>query len=51
MPNRRPHDHIGNRNFRVEIEGVTQGAFAECSGVEVEVEVVLYQDGDDLKER
>jgi len=25
-PNRRPHDHIGNFNFKVEIEGVTQGA-------------------------
>jgi hypothetical protein len=24
-PNRRPHDHIGNFNFKVEIEGVTQG--------------------------
>lgn len=51
MPNRREHDHIGNRNFKVEIEGVTQGAFAECSGVEVVVEVVRYQDGDDLRER
>ena len=47
MPNRRSHDHIGNRNFKVEIEGVTQGAFAECSGVEVEVEVVEFFDGDD----
>lgn len=24
-PNRRPHDHIGSFNFKVEIEGVTQG--------------------------
>ncbi|MEO0601759.1 MAG: hypothetical protein AAF211_09995 [Myxococcota bacterium] len=24
-PNRRAHDHIGNFNFKVEIEGVTQG--------------------------
>lgn len=51
MPNRRSHDHIGNRNFKVEIEGVTQGAFAQCSGVEVEVEVVEFHDGDDLNER
>jgi len=48
MPNRRAHDHIGNRNFKVEIEGVTQGAFAACSGVEANVEVVEYQDGDDI---
>ncbi|MFK7954783.1 MAG: hypothetical protein AB8B96_01715 [Lysobacterales bacterium] len=26
MPNRRAHDHIGNFNFMVEVEGVTQGA-------------------------
>jgi len=26
-PNRRAHDHIGNFNFKVEIEGVTVSAF------------------------
>lgn len=26
-PNRREHDHIGNFNFKVEIEGVTVSAF------------------------
>jgi phage tail-like protein len=46
MPNRRSFDHIGNYNFRIEIEGVTQGAFAECGGLEVEVEVVETNDGD-----
>lgn len=48
MPNRRAFDHIGNYNFRIEIEGVTQGAFAECGGLEVEVEVIETNDGDDL---
>ncbi len=48
MPNRREHDHIGNFNFRVEIEGVTQGSFAEVSGLDSETEVVEYQDGDDI---
>ena len=48
MPNRRAHDHIGNFNFKVEIEGVTQGAFAEVSGLDSETEVVEYQDGDDI---
>lgn len=47
MPNRRQNDHIGNYNFKVEIEGVTQGAFAECGGLEVEVEIVETFDGDD----
>lgn len=28
-PNRRAHDHIGNFNFKVEIEGVTQGALKD----------------------
>ncbi|MEX0761363.1 MAG: phage tail protein [Dehalococcoidia bacterium] len=44
----RPHDHIGNFNFKVEIEGVTQGAFTLVSGIESEVEVVEYRDGDDM---
>lgn len=48
MPNRRAHDYIGNHNFKVEIEGVTQGAFAECQGLEVEIEVIETNDGDDL---
>jgi phage tail-like protein len=48
MPNRRAHDHIGNFNFKVEIEGVTQGAFRNVEGLETETEIVEYQDGDDI---
>ena len=48
MPNRRNHDHIGNFNFKVEIEGVTQGAFRNVEGLDSETEVVEYQDGDDI---
>ncbi|MEE9351085.1 MAG: phage tail protein [Thiotrichaceae bacterium] len=48
MPNRRSHDPIGKHNFRVEIEGVTQGAFQRVEGVESVTEVIEYQDGDDL---
>ncbi len=29
MPSRRAHDHIGAFNFKVEVEGVTAGAFFE----------------------
>jgi phage tail-like protein len=47
MPNRRDFDHIGNFNFKVEIEGVSAGAFQEVSGLEVVTEVIEYQDGDD----
>jgi phage tail-like protein len=48
MPNRRPHDPIGNYNFRVEIEGVTQGAFKTVEGLDSQTEIIEYQDGDDL---
>jgi len=48
MPARRPHDHIGSYNFKVEIEGVTSGAFKAVEGLDSETEVVEYQDGDDI---
>lgn len=48
MASRREFDHIGNFNFRVEIEGVTQGAFRNVEGLDSETEIVEYQDGDDL---
>ena len=48
MPNRRDFDHIGNYNFKVEIDGVTVGAFQEVGGLEVITEVIESQDGDDL---
>lgn len=47
MPNRRAHDHIGAYHFRVEIEGVTQGAFTSVSGLEGDTEVIEYKDGQD----
>jgi phage tail-like protein len=51
MPNRREFDHIGNYNFKVEIEGVTVAAFQEVGGLEVTTEVVEFQDGDDITTR
>jgi phage tail-like protein len=47
MPNRK-HDHIGGFNFKVEIEGVTQGAFKSIEGLGVEADIIEYKDGDDL---
>ena len=49
--NRRRHDHIGQYNFKIEIDGVTQGAFKAVDGLDSETEVISYQDGDDLTER
>ncbi|MBM4386890.1 MAG: phage tail protein [Deltaproteobacteria bacterium] len=48
MSTRRPFDHIGNFNFKIEIEGVTQGAFRNVEGLDSETEIIEYQDGDDL---
>jgi len=49
--NRRAHDHVGQFNFKVEIDGVTVAAFKGVDGLDSETEVVEYQDGDDLKLR
>lgn len=46
--NRRKHDHIGQFNFRIEIDGVTQAAFKACEGLDSETEIIEFQDGDDL---
>ncbi|MDO8717092.1 MAG: phage tail protein [Dehalococcoidales bacterium] len=48
MPNRRKFDHIANCKFRVEIEGVTVGAFMEVDGLESITEVEEFADGDDI---
>lgn len=48
MPARRSFDHIGAYNFKVEIEGVTTGAFKAVDGLDSETEVIEFQDGDDL---
>ena len=46
--NRRAHDHIGQFNFKMEIDGVTQAAFRNVEGLDSETEVIEYQDGDDM---
>ena len=47
MPNSRENDHLLNSRFRVEIEGVSAGEFAEVSGLESRTEVIEYADGGD----
>lgn len=46
MPNRRSFDHLFNGRFAIEIEGVTQGAFTACDGLEASIDVVRFADGE-----
>ena len=49
MPTRRAElDHVGAYNFAVEISGVNAGYFKSVSGLSAELEVIEFQDGDDL---
>jgi phage tail-like protein len=36
-----------NFRFKIEIDGITQGGFSECSGLGSEVEVIEYREGAD----
>ncbi len=38
----RGHDHIGNFNFRVEIEGLASARFKELDGIVSETEVITF---------
>ncbi|MCA9520690.1 MAG: phage tail protein [Myxococcales bacterium] len=51
MAGRRPFDAIGQFNFKVEIEGVTQAAFKSCDGLTSETEVIVSKAGSSLIER
>ena len=49
MPSRRAElDHVGAYNFKVDIGGVTAGYFKGVDGINAELEVIEFQDGDDL---
>ncbi len=41
-------DPYKNFNFLVEIDGVVQAGFAECSGLRLEVEVIEYREGGEV---
>ncbi len=47
MPNRREFDTISSQNFRVEIEGVTQGPFIAVDVLEAETAVIESRSGND----
>ncbi len=38
----RGHDHIGNFNFRIELEGLTVGAFTALEGMGSETEIITF---------
>ena len=40
-------DYLPAHNFKIEIDGVIAGGFKEISGIETEVEIIEYKDGDD----
>lgn len=42
------HDPFKNYNFLVEIDGIAQASFSECTGLRVEVDVIEYREGGDL---
>jgi phage tail-like protein len=48
---RRGHDHVGNYNFIVEIDGISAGAFKQVDGLGAKVAVIEYQDGHDMIRR
>lgn len=39
-------DHVGAFNFRVEIDGISAGAFRNVEGLDAETEVIEFQDAD-----
>ena len=51
MPNSREFDHRFSGKFKIEIEGVTAGAFSACDGLQAQVDVVDFTDGNDMLTR
>ena len=41
-------DPFKNFNFLVEIDGIAQAGFSECTGLRLEVDVIEYREGADL---
>jgi len=45
MPGPARHDPFTGFNFRVEIDGIAAAAFAECTGIGSETDVIEYREG------
>ena len=51
LPGMLRDDHIGEFGFRVEIEGVSAGHFTKVEGLNISIETIEYQHGDDITPR
>jgi phage tail-like protein len=47
MPAAQRKDPYNKYNFTVELDGIAQGAFLECTGLESRTEVIRYREGTD----
>jgi phage tail-like protein len=47
MPGSTRHDPLPRFNFRVEVDGLAEAAFAECSAISSETDVIEYREGGD----
>src|SRR5262245_16828142 len=47
MPTGLQPDPYRNFNFRVEIDGITQAGFSECTGFEMSTDPIEYREGGD----
>ena len=48
MPNRREFDPLVSNKFKVSIEGVDVATFSAFGGIEIETDVVTFDNGDDM---
>jgi phage tail-like protein len=47
MPSTQRKDPYSKYNFVIEIEGITQAGFMECTGLESKTEIIRYREGSD----
>ncbi len=47
MPSTGRQDPYRGYNFLIEIDGITQAGFMECSGLESETDIIDYREGND----
>lgn len=46
-----PVDPYRNYNFLVEIDGIAQASFVECSGLDATTEIIEYREGENTTVR
>jgi phage tail-like protein len=48
MPDGKRNDPFGQFSFLVEIDGVIQGGFSECSGLTTDTTIIEYREGQEI---